>query len=356
MGDPVPVRFGSRVDEIATAADENKDLGFYPETSLDRELPVLLARLQEEIRGSHEDTAQVHLEIAQTERFVAELVSTVADKDAEIAMLQSDLARVRENEAKEPTAPAWSEANSLSRLGLELLVILLILGSAGVLGVVLSKWTAAHQQPESAGDTDAEEDPELQEISSAALDPTSAEILVEYKSLSTDPLLEANAYFDYGHYNKASELLSEIVHRHPDVAAYRLRLLRVLHAAGDMESFFRHASAFLDLLGDREDARWLEASRMGRELFPEADLFQSPFSPDENHQNIEKTVRTGTRADFSNADEANKAAVENVKYVDFLLIKDAGTEVEPGVDLRDEESTGQQPEAYSGDESGTVGR
>ena len=42
--------------------------------------------------------------------------------------------------------------------------------------------------------------------------------------------------------------------------------------------------------------------------------------------------------------------------MDFLLIKDAGTEVEPGVDLRDEESTGQQPEAYSGDESSTVGR
>ena len=92
-----------------------KDLAFYPETSLDRELPVLLARLQEEIRGSREDTAQVHLQIAQTERFVAELVSTVGDKDAEIAMLETDLARVRENEAKEPTAPGWSEANSRVR-------------------------------------------------------------------------------------------------------------------------------------------------------------------------------------------------------------------------------------------------
>lgn len=96
-------------------------------------------------------------------------------------------------------------------------------------------------------------------------------------------------------------------------------------AACSSRSTLSLASAFLDLLGDRKDARWLEASRMGRDMFPEADLFQSPFSPDEIHQKIEKTVITGTRADFSNSDEADKPAVENVKYVDFLLVKDEGT-------------------------------
>ena len=131
--------------------------------------------------------------------------------------------------------------------------------------------------PKLANDTESHDDP------AADVEPTSAEILVEHKPTSSDPLLEANAYFAYGYYQKANDLLSEIVDRDPDVAEYRLRLLRVLHAAEEREGFLNHASVFKGLVGDREDSRWLEAARMGRDMFPHADLFQSAFSSDELH-------------------------------------------------------------------------
>jgi hypothetical protein len=77
-----------------------------------------------------------------------------------------------------------------------------------------------------------------------------------------------------------------------------LHLLRVLRAAGERKGFRKHAPSFLALLGDRKDARWLEASRMGRDMFPEAELFRSPFPSEKSStaderakdENFENTV------------------------------------------------------------------
>jgi len=87
-------------------------------------------------------------------------------------------------------------------------------------------------------------------------------------------LSEADLCLTYGQYEFAEALLADLVDVHPDVAEYRLHMLRVLHAARKEGPFLKHARELRRLTRTDGGEVWVQAAKLGRELWPREAMFQ----------------------------------------------------------------------------------
>lgn len=85
-----------------------------------------------------------------------------------------------------------------------------------------------------------------------------------------DALDEADLHLGFGDYTKAAASLREAIAREPSRVELRRKLLEVLFAAGDGESFAAEAEAYRP---HADAADWEAVAVMGRQLRPNDDLF-----------------------------------------------------------------------------------
>lgn len=174
---------------------------------------------------------------------------------------------------------------------------------------------------EEADSEEAEEDPDTEPSVHEGLSIDHLELTEA--AAEGDPLMEANAYFAYGYHEKAKNVLTDIIKENPAHPESRLIMLRVLHAMREKRRFRRHAEALLELVDNRFDDRWIEASRLGRALFPEERLFNADAHKRSEDQNWEETIWTGTRPDAADRDEQVYLDIDEFKYVDVFLVDEA---------------------------------
>ncbi|MDH3980337.1 MAG: hypothetical protein OEU91_07480 [Gammaproteobacteria bacterium] len=89
-----------------------------------------------------------------------------------------------------------------------------------------------------------------------------------------DALTEADVYLAYGRIQQAEEVLQAALQDDPGNDAYRLKLLEVYHAAGNVAAFEQAASDYRDSV-TVDDSRWLKVAEMGKALAPGNELFVS---------------------------------------------------------------------------------
>lgn len=110
-----------------------------------------------------------------------------------------------------------------------------------------------------------------------------------------DPLTEADVYLAYGRVQQAEDLLRTALRDEPDNEAMQIKLLEVLHAAGNASAFNQAASEYRDGV-DEHDERWLKIAAWGLAMAPENDLYRAArpvHAPDSSMQddNDEKMTR-----------------------------------------------------------------
>ena len=89
-----------------------------------------------------------------------------------------------------------------------------------------------------------------------------------------DPVSEADVYIAYGRYQQAQELLRQALERDPDRLALKHKLLEVFYATRDGDAFAALAQEMVDAGQDvADEAAWVRAQDMGRELQPANPLF-----------------------------------------------------------------------------------
>ncbi len=101
----------------------------------------------------------------------------------------------------------------------------------------------------------------------------------------TNFLAEADVYIAYGNHGEAEQLMRRAVDQEPGRQDYRLKLLEILHASGDGESFDREAEALHAVVDSDTGPVWSKVVAMGRDLSPANPLFaegvdESPGSSD----------------------------------------------------------------------------
>ena len=346
------------------SVDESRTNGFVgaPMTAIEKErIHQLMVQANRQIEMSNEEMARDRERLAETEQQISSLVEAVAQKDSEIKGLESRLGDLREFAMQQSIAMVRPEPSWLNRLLLE---TLFLAAMVGVLAVVLSRWNDARRRQWASAEAGTvalalraqasrpvqalpmavvdeerpplpggepplpEEEPWLPEEEPRVETSVNEERSIDHAdSAETESegasLMEANAYFAYGYYDKAKEVLTEFIREHPAHAESRLIMLRTLHAIGEKRKFRRHAEALLELVDDSFDKRWAEAARLGRALFPEARLFDANVYKRTEDEDFEKTVWTGTRPDLSDFDEHVFLDIDDFKYVDLVLVDEA---------------------------------
>jgi pilus assembly protein FimV len=122
------------------------------------------------------------------------------------------------------------------------------------------------------GDIEADEDAPQ---SSLLLDFTPSELEGMGADTEIDPVSEADVYVAYGRYNQALDLLREGMKNHPERSDIKIKLLEVLHAAGERSEFLRQAAQLANEedLAKKDPKGWERVSVLGRQIEPEHPLF-----------------------------------------------------------------------------------
>lgn len=339
-----------------------------PLTPVERErIDQMVALANRQIQDSQEEIARARLQLSETAKQIATLVETVTRKDAEIQGLQSRIADLRELNEQRTIAMAKSEPSWINRLLLE---TFLLGAMVVVLAVTLSRWTDARRRREARPEpkvirlaspapvNETEESANtviVDEINSEpADDEANAEssgdegvsivhVPIDDARITSDPLMEANAYFAYGYYDKAKEVLQGFIKANPGSAESRLVMLRVLHALREKRGFRRHAEALLELVDDHFDERWGEAVRLGRALFPDERLFNANAYRRAGDEKWEETIWTGTRPEMADSDDHVYLDLDEFKYVDLFLL-DEGSDDEEDMPSGDDSSVAKEIE------------
>lgn len=89
-----------------------------------------------------------------------------------------------------------------------------------------------------------------------------------------DPVAEADVYLAYGRYQQAEELIRNALERTPRRNELRIKLLEVLFAARNVNSFDTEAEALMASLGGQDDALSQRIREMGQELNPGNPLYR----------------------------------------------------------------------------------
>ncbi|MEO5342555.1 MAG: LysM peptidoglycan-binding domain-containing protein [Gammaproteobacteria bacterium SHHR-1] len=121
------------------------------------------------------------------------------------------------------------------------------------------------------GDIEADEEAPQ---SSLLLDFTPSELEGLGSDTEIDPVSEADVYVAYGRYNQALDLLREGMENSPERSDIKVKLLEVLHAAGEREEFLRQVAQFANEgLAKKDPTGWARVSNLGRQLDPDHPLF-----------------------------------------------------------------------------------
>ena len=93
-----------------------------------------------------------------------------------------------------------------------------------------------------------------------------------------DPIAEADVYLAYGRYRQAESLIREAIEQEPERTDLKVKLLEVLHAAGDRAGFESAVAEHQEALM-ADEAVWARVLSMGRALAPDNPLFAEEGLP-----------------------------------------------------------------------------
>ncbi len=94
-----------------------------------------------------------------------------------------------------------------------------------------------------------------------------------------DPIAEADVYLAYGRYRQAESLIREAIGQDPGRTDLKIKLLEVLHAAGDRAGFEGAVAEHQEALM-ADEAVWARVLSMGRALAPDNPLFAEEGLPE----------------------------------------------------------------------------
>ena len=89
---------------------------------------------------------------------------------------------------------------------------------------------------------------------------------------ATDPISEADIYLTYGHHDQAERVLASAILREPTRTDFKLKLLEVYQAQGDLEKFEQMAGQLSTSL-PMDSSEWISVAQMGRALSSNNSLF-----------------------------------------------------------------------------------
>ena len=89
---------------------------------------------------------------------------------------------------------------------------------------------------------------------------------------ATDPISEADIYLTYGHHDQAERVLASAILREPTRTDFKLKLLEVYQAQGDLEKFEQMAGQLSTSL-PVDSSEWISVAQMGRALSSNNSLF-----------------------------------------------------------------------------------
>ena len=89
---------------------------------------------------------------------------------------------------------------------------------------------------------------------------------------ATDPISEADIYLTYGHHDQAERVLASAILREPTRTDFKLKLLEVYQAQGDLEKFEQMAGQLSTSL-PVDSSEWVSVAQMGRALSSNNSLF-----------------------------------------------------------------------------------
>jgi len=101
-----------------------------------------------------------------------------------------------------------------------------------------------------------------------------ANLQPEEQEEQDDVMAEADVYLAYGIYQQAEELLVNAIKEHPEKDSYRVKLAETYYAGKNAEAFEKLGVDMKERLGSEETPAWAKVVAMGKELCPEADVFQ----------------------------------------------------------------------------------
>jgi FimV-like protein len=89
---------------------------------------------------------------------------------------------------------------------------------------------------------------------------------------ATDPISEVDIYLTYGHHDQAERVLASAILREPTRTDFKLKLLEVYRAQGDLEKFEQMAGQLSTSL-PVDSSEWISVAQMGRALSSNNSLF-----------------------------------------------------------------------------------
>ncbi len=101
-----------------------------------------------------------------------------------------------------------------------------------------------------------------------------AELQPEEEEEQDDVTAEADVYMAYGIYQQAEELLENAIKENPDKDVYRVKLAEAYFAGKNADSLAKLGSEMKERLGDEMTPAWTKVVTMGKELCPDAEVFQ----------------------------------------------------------------------------------
>jgi pilus assembly protein FimV len=111
---------------------------------------------------------------------------------------------------------------------------------------------------------------------------------------ATDPISEADIYLTYGHHDQAERMLASAILREPTRTDFKLKLLEVYQAQGDLEKFEQMAVQLSTSL-PVDSSEWVSVAQMGRALSSNNSLFTAiPLSRREAGNEVASDGNTWT--------------------------------------------------------------
>tara|TARA_B110001454_G_scaffold68630_2_gene67012 strand:+ start:3489 stop:6188 length:2700 start_codon:yes stop_codon:yes gene_type:complete len=111
---------------------------------------------------------------------------------------------------------------------------------------------------------------------------------------ATDPISEADIYLTYGHHDQAERMLASAILREPTRTDFKLKLLEVYQAQGDLEKFEQMAVQLSTSL-PVDSSEWVSVAQMGRALSSNNSLFTAiPLSRREADNEVASDGNTWT--------------------------------------------------------------
>jgi pilus assembly protein FimV len=157
----------------------------------------------------------------------------------------------------------------------------------------------------------------LSEFSSSDFDALGSEVE------EVDPISEADVYLAYGRYKQAEELIRNAIEQYPEREDCKLKLLEIHYATENRQAFEQYALELIKLKMNKAPVFWEKVVEMGRELLPEATIFNET-STIFSEARLDDTRRTfKPKASFDEDQEQlelpidKRFASSNVKFIDL---------------------------------------